>query len=232
MSELRDNYEQVKERIADAASRSGRDPSSVMLVAVTKYASDKQVRELLGLGHRDLGENRVKQLSERVKEMSVDTPDEPIRWHMVGHLQRNKVKSLLGKVRLIHSVDTLKLAEQIHRDADGEPVDVLVQVNPSGEASKSGLMPPAVPHVIEQMHTLGNLRIRGLMTMAPHAADPEMTRPVFAQTSDLFHECRDNQVAGDQFNILSMGMTNDFEVAIEEGANLVRIGSALFGAPD
>lgn len=221
------------------------------MVAVTKNASPDQIRTLVELGHTDLAENRVQQLTQRVAmleeflsrkrtlggaldstaEGSHDAPDQ-VRWHMVGHLQRNKAKQVIPLVTLIHSVDSLRLAEEIHQYGarTDRVVDVLIQVNTSGEASKYGITPPAVIHFAEQIDTMIHLRLRGLMTMAPHSENPEEARPVFARTAELFHELRRERVAGNDCNILSMGMSGDFEVAIEEGANVVRIGQSLFGS--
>jgi hypothetical protein len=242
--ELRDRYKQVMDRVAAAAERSGRKAGDILVVAVTKNASPEQIRQLIELGHPDLGENRVQQLAQRVamteefvarhRELTsprkIEVP-ERVRWHMIGHLQRNKVKSVLPLVKLIHSVDSLRLAEEIQSTAakaDRE-VDVLVQVNASGEASKFGIAPPATAHLIEQMQTMFNLRVRGLMSMAPISEDPNDARPTFIRTVELLQDIRKQGIVTDQFNILSMGMSDDFEVAIECGANIVRVGRAIFG---
>jgi pyridoxal phosphate enzyme (YggS family) len=243
---LRERYEAVRERIAAAAARSGRRPNDVLLVVVTKLASIDQIRELLELGHVDFGENRVQALVhraaqieefvERHRELSgskvVNIP-EKLRWHMVGHLQRNKVRKVLNLVRLIHSVDSLRLAEEIQVAAarHDEPVEVLIQVNTSGEKTKSGVAPAAARHLIEQIDTMMNLRPRGLMCIAPFVEEPELARPAFERCRDLFDDIRRIGAGGEQFDILSMGMTNDFEVAIDCGANIVRIGTAVFGPP-
>lgn len=246
-NELRDAYKAVNERIAAAAERSGRKASDVLMVAVTKNASPDQIRTLVEMGHQDLGENRVQQLTQRAPQLNEfiarkrtlagaapksaqDTP-ELIRWHMIGSLQRNKVKQVVPLVRLIHSVDSLRLAEELHAYGAKieEPIDMLIQVNASGESTKHGIAAPAVIHLAEQISTMLNLRLRGLMTMAPFCDDPEDARPTFARTAEIFADVRQSGFGGDAFNILSMGMTNDYEVAIEEGANLVRVGRALFG---
>lgn len=214
----------------------------MVTVAVTKGASPDQIRALVELGHADLGENRVQQLEQRVammeefqarRRMMGGGPAqlaEP-RWHMIGHLQRNKVRVALPLVKLIHGVDSLRLAEEIQEEAIklGRDADVLLQVNVSGEASKFGLIPAAVPYFAEQVHTMLNVRVRGLMTMAPETGDAEAARPVFQRCAELFHEMRSGGVYGEPFNLLSMGMSNDFEPAIECGANVVRIGRAIFG---
>jgi PLP dependent protein len=242
-SELKDRYHMVMQRVAEAAARVRRRSADIVVVAVTKTAGVQQLRQLIDLGHTDLGENRAQHLQQRVamteeflsRRRLVDGrsagQEATIRWHMVGHLQRNKVRGVLPMVKLIHSVDSLRLAEEIQiqtgrldRDAD-----VLLQVNVAGEGRKFGLAPAAVGHLVEQMQTMTHVRVRGLMTMAPYAEDPQASRICFQRCAELFEEIRDSGRAGREFNLLSMGMSNDFEVAIECGANVVRIGRALFG---
>jgi pyridoxal phosphate enzyme (YggS family) len=245
---LKERYHDVQTRIARAAEKSGRGAKSVVLVAVTKYAGIDQVRELYQLGQRDFGENDVQQLVQRsamfdewrarqggVKQASGShaKPDTGPRWHVIGHLQRNKVRKACELGRLIHSVDSLRLGEEIQQAATkiDRTVDVLLQVNASGERSKYGCAIAAAPHLAEQIETMVNVRVRGLMTMAPHSEDPSETRETFIRLRELFEEMSKAGIGGNHFNILSMGMSNDFEIAIEEGANLVRVGSAIFGAP-
>ncbi len=242
--DLRDRYRQVIERVGEAAARVGRNPSDIVVVAVTKFAAPDEIRHLLELGHQDLGENRVQQLTQRVamteefvtRHRTMLSPrktevPETVRWHMIGHLQRNKVKPVLPLVKLVHSVDSLRLAEEIQTHAaklDIE-VDVLLQVNASGENSKFGLSLSAAPHLADQMQTMFNLRLRGMMTMAPISDNPEHARPTFQRTAEVFYDMKNTGTFGDKFNILSMGMSDDFEVAIECGANVVRLGRAIFG---
>lgn len=245
---LKQRYVQVRERVAEAARRSGRAPESIVLVAVTKYAAIDQVRELVEMGHCDFGENHVQSLVQRAAQIDEylqrrrqlggspganrgTTVPRQVRWHMIGHLQRNKVRKALGIARLIHSVDSLRLAEEIQAAAgklEG-PVEVLVQVNAFGEKSKFGIAPAAARHLIDQIDTMLHLRVRGLMCLAPETDDPQSLRPVFERTRELFDDLRRLGSAGERFDILSMGMSSDFEVAIESGANMVRIGSAIFG---
>ncbi len=243
---LKQRYAAVRERIVAAAGRFGRSPDDILLTVVTKSASIDQIRELIELGHMDFGENRVQTLVHRVaqideflqrhRELSggkeVHLPTR-VRWHMVGHLQRNKVRRVLKVVRLIHSVDSLRLAEEIQMASgrDDEPVEVLVQVNTTGEKSKFGVAPAAAGHLIEQIDTMMNLRPRGLMCLAPVVEDAELARPVFERCRELFDEISSDGVGGEQFDLMSMGMSHDFEVAIECGANIVRVGSAIFGPP-
>ncbi|MEM9420171.1 MAG: YggS family pyridoxal phosphate-dependent enzyme [Planctomycetota bacterium] len=246
-SQLKDAYLAVNDRIADAAARSGRKREDVAMIAVTKYASPDQIRSIVELGQADLGESRAQQLTQRVPQLAEflsrkktlagaaaradDATPDKVRWHMIGQLQRNKVKQVAPHVDLIHSVDSLRLAEELHNYASRLDIiiDILIQVNTSGEASKSGIAPPAVTHLVESIDTMMHLRPRGLMTMAPLSDNPEDARPTFARTAELFNDVKTEAIGGDHFNVLSMGMTNDFEVAIEEGANVVRIGRALFG---
>jgi PLP dependent protein len=241
---LKERYASVKQRIAVAAKKIGRSPDSIVLVAVTKYAAIDQVRELIELGHADLAESQVQNLVQRAAQIgefvqrvrqlggakAANIPKQ-VRWHMIGHLQRNKVRKVLGLARLIHSVDSLRLAEEIQAMSAkvDEPIEVLIQVNLSGEKSKYGIAPAAAKHLIEQMDTMINIRIRGLMCMAPLVDDPEAVRPIFQRGRELFEDVRRSAAAGEKFDILSMGMSGDFEVAIECGANLVRVGTAIFG---
>jgi len=250
---VREAYREVKQRIADAAIRSGRQPQDVHLVAVTKTASPDEIRQLYELGHRDFGESRVQQLTQRATALEEfvgrkrflsreseqgNAADAQPRWHMIGHLQRNKVKHVAPVVRLVHSVDSLRLAEELHafgakisamNNDEIRPIDILLQVNASGEEQKSGLALPAVAHFAEQIDTMIHLRLRGVMCMAERVENPNDVRNTFTRTAELFHEIKGESYVTPHFNILSMGMTNDFEVAIEEGANLVRVGRAIFG---
>jgi len=246
-AKLKEAYRRVTDRLNEATVRSGRKEGDVVMVAVTKNAPVDQIQHLLELGHSDLGENRVQQLEQRVHQIDefIGRPQtlagavpkskalmpENVRWHMIGHLQRNKVKQTVPLVSLIHSVDSLRLAEELHNYAARHDlsIDILLQVNASGEAQKTGVAAPAAIHLAEQIDTMMHLRLRGLMTMAPLSDNPEDARPTFARTTEIFDDIQKAKVTGPSFNVLSMGMSGDFEVAIEEGANVVRIGSALFG---
>lgn len=260
---LAGRYAHTCQRVADAAAKSGRRPEDIILVAVTKNAEPEQIREVLALGHRDLGENRVQQFVQRaamVQEyldrlklhptgkpdaaailaetagrtlngQSPGTIPDTVRWHMIGHLQRNKVRKVVEFCKLIHSVDSLRLAEEIQQVAvrREQPVDVLVQVNCSLEPQKYGCPIGAAIPLCEQIDTMVNVRVRGLMTMAAQTDDETQTRAAFARCRELFEEARKRGVTDSRCNILSMGMSNDFEIAIEEGANIVRVGTAIFG---
>ncbi len=250
MSTLQERYTEVKQRVAEAAQKSGRAPSSVYLIAVTKFAEPEDIRELVELGHRDFGENKVQQLSQRASvinewfermkrhprvagEHTSFDPSTPVRWHMIGHLQRNKVRKIADLVRLVHSVDSLRLAEEIQQIANklDRTMDVLLQVNVSNEESKYGVPIAAAGAIAEQIDTMINVRVRGLMTMAPICQTPEEARPHFARCKDLYDDLVREGIGDGHFDLLSMGMSGDYEVAIEEGANLVRVGSAIFGEP-
>jgi pyridoxal phosphate enzyme (YggS family) len=201
----------------------------------------EQIREILQLGVGDLGESRVQVLTQRAAQINEffqrqqgrsDMVLPPrLRWHMIGHLQRNKVKYVLGIVDLIHSVDSLRLAEELDAQAGkhGRKVPVLLQVNASGESTKFGVAVGAAIHLAEQITTMKNLQLVGLMTMAPLTADASVARQTFARTREIFEEMRWQKIGGTAFRHLSMGMSNDFEQAILEGATMVRIGTALFG---
>jgi len=251
LDSLKDRYLDVKERVARAAERAGRDPREIVIVAVSKYSGIDEVRDLIGMGHRDFGESQVQQLMQRASMIAewsarhrlvgsaaaegAATPA-PVRWHMIGHLQRNKVRKAIELSRLVHSVDSLRLAEEIQHAAMRTDMvaEVLLQVNCSGEASKFGCAVPAALHLAEQMDTMMNVRLRGLMTMAAPTAVGEEARPTFARLRELFEDMRRAGVGADRpagagFDLLSMGMSGDFEAAIGEGANVLRLGSAIFG---
>lgn len=236
---LAENLEQIRGRIAAACERSGRPTSSVTLVAVTKYASLEQVRELVGLGVRELGESRPQQLEERAAELPPD-----VHWHLIGHLQRNKARRAIATAQWIHSVDSFRLLDALERLAGetGASPTVLLQVNVSGEETKQGFAPEELVRGFDAVRAFRNLRIAGLMTMAPYSEDPQAARPVFRALRELRDRLADRLASfPDNSSMpgarggplpglpeLSMGMSGDFETAIEEGATLVRIGSGLF----
>jgi PLP dependent protein len=241
-SPLAEKLEQVRERIAAAAAKSKRDPSEVTLVAVTKTAGPEQVREILQLGVNDLGESRVQQLTQRAGQLHEflsrrtamggegGFPDKA-RWHMIGHLQRNKVRHILPIVSMVHSVDSLRLAEEMDAQAQklGRKVPILLQINASEEASKFGVAVGAAVHLAEQIDSMPGLQLMGLMTMGPLDVPDPKIRQAFTRTREIFEEMRWHKIGGSNLRHLSMGMSHDFEMAIEEGATMVRIGSELFG---
>ena len=242
MTPLAERLAEVKDRIAEAAARAKRDPSEITLVAVTKTAAPEQIREILQLGVSDLGESRVQVLTQRGAQVNeflqrrLAHGDENVpgklRWHMIGHLQRNKVKPILPLVSLVHSVDSLRLAEEIETHATKlqKRIPVLLQVNSSEETSKFGVAVGAAVHLAEQIDSMQHLQLMGLMTMAPLEGGVEKARSAFARTREIFEEMRWHKIGGAGFKHLSMGMSSDFEAAIQEGATMVRIGSLLFGS--
>lgn len=225
MDELAENIARVKERIATAARRSGRQPEEITLVAVTKTIAPERVQTAVAAGLQDLGENRVQELLAKQPYIK------GARWHLIGHLQRNKVRQVWDRVSLIHSVDSLELARELNRRAlaAGGRVNILLEVNVAGEESKFGLPPEAVIPLAQEVATLAGLHLLGLMTVAPLVREAEEVRPVFRQLALLRRQVEALHLPGVEMRYLSMGMTNDFEVAIEEGANMVRIGTAIFG---
>lgn len=230
---IAENYRSVRQRIDDACRRAGRDPASVMLVAVTKYAQLDWVRCLVSLGAVELGESRPQQLIQRAQELGAPAHRHlPVHWHLIGNLQRNKVRAVLPCLNMLHAADSLRLLEavdRIARELDLRP-RVLVEVNLSGEKSKHGFQADELLAAWDQITQLERLQTEGLMTMAAYSPDPENARGKFTRLRELRDELRsrsDHKVAA-KLNHLSMGMTGDFEVAIEEGATIVRIGSALW----
>jgi pyridoxal phosphate enzyme (YggS family) len=234
---IKDNIAAVRERIAKAAERAGRPAEEIVLVAVTKTHPAEEILAAISGGATDVGENKVQEIRDKYDPVmaSPETVEKTsaVKWHMIGHLQRNKVKYIIDKVALIHSVDSLRLAEEINaRAADHKiTMDVLIQVNVAREESKFGVGTEEVPILIREILSgCANIRIKGIMTIAPVADDPEDARGYFAEAKKLFElvpeKIKDEKL---DFKYLSMGMTHDFEVAIEEGANMVRVGTAIFG---
>jgi len=238
MSKISERIERVKDTINSTCARIGTDPTTVKLVVVTKSAAIEQIKEVIKLGFTDLGENRVQQLKkvavevdEFLQRSNTKPPVPPkVNWHMVGHLQRNKVRHVLPIISLIHSVDTLRLAEEIDACAVklGLCPAVLLQVNTSKEPQKYGVPVGAATHLVEQMQTLNNLKLIGIMAMAPLTHNKEVVRSCFARAKEVFVEIRGEKLVGAEFAELSMGMSSDYEIAIEQGATILRIGSAIF----
>jgi len=225
MADIGANVARVRARIAEAALRSGRRPESVMLIGVTKTVGIDRIREVVACGVRALGENRVQEARVKVAQVP------GVAWHLIGSLQRNKVREALRLFEVIHSVDSLGLAEELSRrsgEREGSrPVDVLIQVNISEEPQKHGAPPEDTEHLLAQVLRLPGVRVGGLMGIAPLAADPTEARPYFRRLRELRDRVRE-RLPGAGVDALSMGMTDDFEVAIEEGATMVRVGRALF----
>jgi hypothetical protein len=220
------NIDRVKERIEKAAERSGRSADDIVLIAVTKTIDVERIKAAVNCGIKDLGENRVQELTAKYPYISDD-----VRWHMIGRLQTNKVKYIIDKVSLIHSVDSLKLLKEIDKRSEiaNRMMDILIEVNVAGEASKGGVAVEDVIDFVKQSAAFENIRIKGLMTVAPQTDDPEIVRPYFVQMNDLSYKIKKLKLDNVEMKYLSMGMSGDFEVAIEEGSNMVRIGTAIFG---
>ena len=229
MGTMKEGLEDTQQAIINAARRAGRDPSEVTLVAVGKTKPASMIQELYDLGVRDFGENKVQELTAKYEELPKD-----IRWHMIGHLQSNKVKYIVDKVAMIHSVDSLRLAQVIEKEAvkkNVDHVDVLLEVNVSGEESKYGMTPAEVEEQIDQFLDLERVKIRGFMTVAPFSEDPEEVRPYFKRLKQLSVDIQNKTIDNNiDVGLLSMGMSGDFEAAIEEGASFVRVGTRIFGA--
>lgn len=214
----------VQDRIAAAATRATRQADGVTLVAVTKGWSLDEIREAWTAGVTEFGESRIQEAEPKITALP------RLHWHLVGHLQRNKARRAVSLFSVIHSVDSERLAADLSaRMTAQRPIDVLLQVNIAGDQRKFGIPPRSTPAMVRAVNGMSGLRIIGLMTIAPQTDNPETVRPVFRRLRDLRDEIRASGIAGDEFEHLSMGMTDDFEVAIEEGATMVRIGRAIFG---
>ena len=227
---VKENLKEVEEKITAACERAGRDRNEVTLIAVSKTKPMEMIEEAYSAGKRDFGENKAQEMKEKHDAL----PDD-IKWHFIGHLQTNKVKYIVDKVTLIHSVDSLRLAETISREAEkkGVTVPILIEVNIAGEETKFGLSSKEeVISLTEQIAALPNLSVKGLMTVAPPAKDPEENRPFFREIRQLSVDITNKNIDNVSMEILSMGMTNDYTVAIEEGATMVRVGTGIFGARD
>lgn len=224
---LKDNFETVEKNIAAACARAGRDRSEVTLIAVSKTKPVDMLREVYEAGARDFGENKVQEICEKYDKLPSD-----IKWHMIGHLQRNKVKQVIDKATLIHSVDSYRLAQEISVQAQkkGLTMPILIEVNIAGEESKFGISADDTIQLVEEIASLPNLKIQGLMTIAPYVVDAEENRLYFRQIRQLAVDIKNKNIDNVSMNILSMGMTGDYEVAIEEGATMVRVGTGIFGA--
>ena len=226
---LKDQLQEVEKRIQAACDRAGRKREEGTLIAVSKTKPVETLQEAYDLGVRIFGENKVQELTAKYEALSKD-----IHWHMIGHLQTNKVKYIIDKAELIHSVDSLKLAETIEKEAAKHDLiaDILVEVNVAEEESKFGMKMEEVIPFVEKVSAFPHVRVRGLMTIAPFVEDPEENRSIFADLHKLYIDIKKKNHDNDTVSVLSMGMTNDYEVAIEEGATMVRVGTGIFGARD
>lgn len=225
---IKENLDLINEKITIAAEKSGRKREDVLLLAVSKTVDIPRIKEAVDLGLVDLGENKPQEINWKYFEI------ENVRWHQIGHLQTNKVKYIIDKVCLIHSVDSLKLAEEISKRAKAKDItmDVLVEINIAGEEAKSGVPLSEAEELAVEISKLDNIRVKGLMTVAPFVENPEDNREYFKQMKKLFVDIKEKNYNNIDMQYLSMGMTNDYEIAVEEGANIVRIGTGLFGARD
>ncbi|MBU1291090.1 YggS family pyridoxal phosphate-dependent enzyme [bacterium] len=223
---IKNNLEVINEKIKKAALKANRNPQEIKLVAVTKTATIEQIKEAISAGVKIIGENKVQEAKEKYQILSAD-----IEWHLVGHLQTNKVKYAIEIFDLIHSVDSIKLAKEIDRRSlqFGMITNVLVEVNVSGEETKYGIKSEEVEPFLKEISEFSRIKVRGLMTIAPIAEDKEEVRPYFRKLRELSKEIKSKNIKNVKMDYLSMGMTDDFEVAIEEGANMVRIGRGIFG---
>lgn len=223
---LKENYDAVLKNIQNACGKSERNMEDVTLIAVSKTKPVSMLWEIYDTGCRDFGENKVQELVEKYEELPKD-----IRWHMIGHLQRNKVKYIVDKVALIHSVDSLRLAEEISKEAvkKNVEVDILVEVNVAMEESKFGTTAAQTLALVEEISKLPAVHIKGLMTIAPYVENPEENRQYFAQLRQLSVDISAKNIDNVCMDVLSMGMTGDYEVAVSEGASLVRVGTGIFG---
>ena len=226
MSVIAQNLDEVRNNIAEAAKKSGRLPDDVTLIAVSKTKPVSMLLEAYDAGCRDFGENKVQEILEKYEQMPPDT-----RFHMIGHLQRNKVKYIIDKVVLIHSVDSLRLAEEISKEAVKKQVemDILIEVNVAGEETKFGTSQEETLSLICEIAGLPSLCVKGLMTIAPYVEDPEENRKYFTKLRQLAVDIMSQNIDNVKIEVLSMGMTGDYLVAVEEGATCVRVGTGIFG---
>ena len=223
---LASNLQEVERKILEACEKAGRAREDITLIAVSKTKPVPMLKEIYDLGIRDFGENKVQELTDKAPQLPAD-----LRWHMIGHLQRNKVKQVIDKAVLIHSVDSVRLAKAIEAEAAKRDiiVQILLEVNVAEEDSKFGLKVNEVLPAIEEIAAMPHVRIKGLMTIAPFVENPEENRTVFAQLQKLSVDIAEKNIDNVSVDILSMGMTNDYQVAIEEGATMIRVGTGIFG---
>jgi len=229
MEDIKKNLETVRGQISDAAAASGRKGEDVILVAVSKTRTPEEINTAIDAGTTDIGENKVQEIMDKYDAIK------PVRWHMIGHLQTNKVKYIIDKVDMIHSVDSMKLAKEIDKRAKaaGKTMDILVQINPAEEESKFGVTIDGAGDLVREiLDTCENIRIKGLMSVAPIAEDPRDVKPYFDGVKAKYDELAQIDDPKLDFEYLSMGMSHDFAVAIEAGSNSVRVGSAIFGERD
>lgn len=224
---IKENIEAVQANIEAACQKAGRDPREVTLIAVSKTKPLSDIEEAIDCGMMEFGENKVQELVDKIEHVS-----RPVHWHLIGHLQTNKVKYIADKGLLIHSVDSVKLAKEIQKEAVKKQADcnILLEVNVAREESKFGFTCEEVPDAVAEIAQLSNVHIQGLMTIAPFVENPEDNRVIFAKLHKLLLDIKSRNIDNVNMNVLSMGMTNDYTVAVEEGATMVRVGTGIFGA--
>ena len=225
---IRENIDDITKKIENTCKKIGRNPKDITVIAVSKTVESKRAKEAVNAGINNLGENRVQELIKKYDELS----DLDVKWHMIGHLQKNKVKYIIDKTVLIHSVESLSLAEEINKRAEKNNfvANVLIELNIGEEESKFGINEENVYDFITSMEQFENIRVLGLMTVAPFCENPEDVRWVFKKMKNIYDKISTMNLRNTEMNYLSMGMTNDYEIAIEEGSNIIRIGTAIFGA--
>lgn len=226
MSSISDNIEAIRNDIKDVCLKQGRDPDDVTLIAVTKTVNVERIKEAINSGICDIGENKVQEIMDKYEDLKSIT-----NIHLIGHLQSNKVKYIIDKVKLIHSVDSMKLMDEISGRAKkaGVIANILIQVNVACEDTKFGIEMETVNSHIEYASKLENIRVQGLMTIAPYFENVEEARPIFRALRKKFDELSNNQYPNVEMKYLSMGMTNDYKIALEEGSNMIRVGTGIFG---
>ncbi len=226
---IRENLKNVREQIQAICLKAGRDPGAVTLIAVSKTKPVEALREAYEAGVRDFGENKVQELTEKIPQLPPD-----IRWHVIGHLQRNKVKYIVGKVALIHSVDSFRLAEEISRESvkKGVETHILIEVNVAGEETKYGVSCDEAPNLVKEISVLPGVRVKGLMTIAPYTVDGEKNRPYFDKLVQLSVDIAAKNIDNVSMDVLSMGMTGDYPAALQAGATCIRVGTGIFGERD
>lgn len=224
---VRENLAQVRKHMEEACRRAGRQTDEVTLIAVSKTKPVGMLMEAYEAGARDFGENKVQEILEKRPEIPADA-----RFHMIGHLQRNKVRQVIDQVTLIHSVDSLRLAEQIEHEAAKKElhVDILLEVNVAREESKFGFFLEEVEDALREISKYPHITVKGLMTIAPYVEDPEENRDIFKKLHQVFIDMKSKNIDNSSMSVLSMGMTGDYQVAIEEGSTMIRVGTGIFGA--
>lgn len=226
MEYIKNNIEEINRKISEAAIRSGRNPKDILLLAVSKTIDIPRIKKAVECGLTELGENKVQEIMEKYEPMGSN-----VKWHLIGHLQTNKVKYIIDKVEMIHSVESIKLAEEINKRAKQHNLimDILVEINIADEESKYGIKPEDAETFIQNISEFSNIHVKGLMTVAPYVENQEENRFYFRKMAQLLVDINNKKINNVNMNVLSMGMTGDFEVAIEEGATIVRVGTGIFG---